>query len=62
MKTIKILNILWLSIIAIGVILLIFKIVVDSEPGAIPLFLVTLGISGFLISKFRKKSGTKTTK
>ncbi|HZW39183.1 MAG TPA: hypothetical protein VFF33_07800 [Ignavibacteriaceae bacterium] len=41
-------KILSIIIIVIGVLLLIFKIYSDSEPGAIPLLLIIIGI-GFLI-------------
>lgn len=55
MKTIKISLIVWLSIIVIGILLMIFKITVDSEPGAIPVFLVIIGTLGLLFKRLKKK-------
>lgn len=39
--------------IAIGIVLLIYMISVESEPGAIPLLLVTLGAGCYGITRFR---------
>jgi len=46
-----------LSILAIitGILLLVYMIVVEDEPGAIPLMLITLGFGGFLITRFKSR-------
>lgn len=40
-------------IIAVAIILLIYMIVVESEPGAVPLLLLVLGIGWYLITRAR---------
>jgi hypothetical protein len=42
--------------VAIGLVLMIFKIYADSEPGAIPLLLVILGVAWYLIGRLRAQS------
>lgn len=42
-----------------GVILMVGKIVVDSEPGAIPLLLVVLGIGWYITTRIRARIGQK---
>lgn len=46
-----------LSLVAIGAALMAFKIVEDSEPGAIPLLLVLLGGAWYFIRR-RKRGDT----
>ena len=43
----------------IGLVLLIYMITVESEPGALPLFLILLGVIWFVISKKRKNKLNK---
>jgi hypothetical protein len=38
----------------IGVLLMIFKIAVDSEPGAIPLLLIVVGVGWYTLKLFRR--------
>lgn len=42
-------------IIAVGLVLLVGKVYVDSEPGAIPLLLIALGIGGYSIGWIRTR-------
>jgi hypothetical protein len=44
-----------LLILALGVALMAFKIYADSEPGAIPLALVLLGIGLYLYARTRRR-------
>jgi hypothetical protein len=46
-------------IIAIGLALMVMKIYADSEPGAIPLLLVVLGVGWYVITRFRTRSHHK---
>ena len=48
-----------LTIVLIGLVLLIYMITVESEPGALPLFLILLGVIWFVISKKRKNKLNK---
>lgn len=48
LKKYKLLSVLTL---AIGIVLLIFMIIVEHEPGAIPLLLIVLGTGGYLITR-----------
>ena len=45
-----------LLILALGVALMAFKIYADSEPGAIPLLLVLIGIVLYLVARSRLRS------
>jgi c-di-AMP phosphodiesterase-like protein len=56
LKAHKILSILT---IAIGLVLMIAKIYADSEPGAIPLLLVVLGMGWYFITRVRTQSHRK---
>ena len=38
---------------AVGIILLVYMIVVEGEPGALPLFLVLTGIIWFVINRYQ---------
>lgn len=41
---------------ALGLVLMIGKIYADSEPGAIPLALILVGIGWYIVARFRFKS------
>lgn len=43
-------------IVAIGLVLMIGKMYVDSEPGAIPLLMVVLGTGWYLVARARARS------
>lgn len=43
----------------IGVVLMVFKIYADSEPGLIPILLVVFGIGWYLITRARMRSHHK---
>lgn len=43
-------------IIAVGLVLMIGKIVADSEPGAIPILLILVGIGWYFIQRVRLRS------
>ena len=43
------------AVIVIGALLMAFQIYSDSEPGAIPLFLVVSGIAWYLIARARSR-------
>lgn len=45
--------------VAIGVVLLIFMITVEDEPGGIPILLVVFGIGWYFISRSRFRSNNK---
>jgi hypothetical protein len=46
-------------IFVIGVVLMVGKIYADSEPGAIPLLLVVVGVGWYLVTRFRGRSRHK---
>lgn len=50
------LKLLSLGIIAIGLILMVFKIVSDSEPGAIPLAIILAGAVAYGVTHFSVQS------
>ena len=52
-------KILSLLTLAIGLVLMVGKIYADSEPGAIPLLLVVVGIGWYFISRVRTRSQHK---
>jgi hypothetical protein len=52
----KILKLLPATTIILGVLLLMYMIIVEDEPGAVPLLLVALGIGWHMISKARTPS------
>jgi positive regulator of sigma E activity len=58
-KKIKASSLVSILILVIGVLLMVFKIVVDSEPGAIPLLLIVIGAGWFFASKFQLRSQAK---
>lgn len=54
MKTTSVYSYLWLAVAGIGLILMIFMIITESEPGALPLLLIIIGILGYLFRRFRR--------
>ena len=48
-----------LILLSLGLLLLVYMIVVEDEPGAVPLFLVATGTIWFLIARFRLRSIAK---
>ncbi len=52
-KKLKIHSLLSILTMIIGVALLIFMIVVEDEPGAIPLLLIAAGTGWYFISRYR---------
>jgi hypothetical protein len=57
--TVNIHNLLSLVMIAHGSVLMIYMIVVEDEPGAVPLLLILLGIGWYLIPRVRTRSHPK---
>ena len=55
----KVHKILSILTIAIGLVLMIGKIYADSEPGAIPLLLLVVGMGWYFITRFRTQSHHK---
>lgn len=55
-KKLKISRLLSIITVAIGILLLTYMILVEDEPGAIPLMLITLGFGGFLVTRFKTPS------
>lgn len=56
LKKFKLHKLLSLLTIAVGFLLLIYMIVVEDEPGAIPLLLITGGTAWYLIMRARSRS------
>jgi len=42
-------------LLVIGLFLLVFKIYADSEPGALPLFLLLVGTVWLIVTRFKRK-------
>lgn len=55
-KKLKVQSLLSVLITVIGIVLLTFMIIVESEPGAIPLLLIALGTGCYFITRFRIRS------
>ncbi len=55
-KNIKAQKLLSVLITAIGIVLLVFMITVESEPGAIPLLLITFGTGWYFVTRYRIQS------
>ena len=55
-KKARVHTILSALIILIGLVLLIYMIRVESEPGALPLLLIVLGVGWWLITRARRRS------
>lgn len=53
LKTHKLLSIL---VLFLGILLLIFMITVEDEPGSIPLFLIAAGVTWYVITKRRSRN------
>lgn len=58
-KKLKVHTLLAVLTTVIGVVLLIYMIVVESEPGAIPLLLVVLGIGWYFVTRVLIRSHHK---
>ena len=56
MKKRKVNTILSVLITAIGFVLMVWKIYADSEPGAIPILLVVLGMGWYFITRIQSQS------
>ncbi len=56
MEEAKMQSLLSAIIFVIGIMLMVGKIYVDSEPGAIPLLLVAIGAGGYVITRYRNRS------
>ena len=56
LEKLKVHEILAALTIAIGFVLMLGKIYADSEPGAIPILLVVLGMGWYLITRVRARS------
>lgn len=56
--------IMWLSVFTfiVGLILMVFMIVEEQEPGALPLFLVFCGLSGMVADQMRLRKKDKNVK
>jgi hypothetical protein len=52
-KKLKTQTLLSLLILGIGILLMVFKIYADSEPGAIPLFMVLVGAAWYFIIRLK---------
>lgn len=48
----------WISILitSIGVVLMVFMVIVEDEPGALPLLLIVIGTGWYFITRSRMKS------
>lgn len=55
----KVHGLLSMLVIVIGFVLMILKIDADSEPGAIPLLLIVLGVAWHVITRVRVRSHRK---
>jgi hypothetical protein len=53
MEKLKVHTLLSLLVIAVGLVLMAYKIYADSEPGLIPLLLVVLGIGWYTVTRAR---------
>ncbi len=54
-KSLKISSVLSIITIVLGLILLVFMITVEDEPGALPLFLILVGTVWFFVNRGRIK-------
>ncbi len=52
----RIQNLLSILMIVLGIVLMIFMILVESEPGGIPILLVLIGAGWYLITRLRSRS------
>lgn len=43
----------------VGVVLMIYMIIADGEPGALPLFLIAIGMVWFTVNQFQKRKNNK---
>ncbi|HEU4883246.1 MAG TPA: hypothetical protein VFT45_13390 [Longimicrobium sp.] len=58
-RRLKMQSMLSILVIVIGILLMIFMITTEDEPGAIPLGLIVLGIGGYLVTRARIRSHHK---
>ena len=56
MKKLRVHAFLSVLILVIGLVLMAYMITVESEPGAIPILLVILGIGWYFVTRFRIRS------
>ncbi len=56
MKKREVHTILSLLIAGVGVVLLVYMITVEDEPGGVPLLLITVGVGWFVIQRVRRQS------
>lgn len=52
-KKLKIQSLLSVLLAVIGIVLMTFMIIVESEPGALPLLLILVGAGWYFITKFK---------
>jgi len=53
-KRLKYREIFFISTILLGTVLLIYMVVVEDEPGTLPLLLIIIGIVGLIINRLNK--------
>jgi hypothetical protein len=58
-RRLKIHGLLSVATFVVGVVLLVYMIVVEDEPGALPLLLVAIGIGWFVVTRLRIRSQHK---
>jgi hypothetical protein len=58
-RRLKIHGLLSVATFVVGVVLLVYMIVVEDEPGALPLLLVAVGIGWFVVTRLRVRSQQK---
>jgi hypothetical protein len=58
-KKFKTQTLISLLVIGIGILLMVFKIYADSEPGAIPLFMILAGAVWYFIIRIQLRSQSK---
>lgn len=58
-QKLKMQTMLSVLLIVIGTLLLVYMIVVESEPGAIPLILILLGVGWYFILRYKVRSQYK---
>ena len=52
-KKLKVMGRISLGVLALGIVLMAYMIIVESAPGALPLLLVAAGSGAYLISRYR---------
>lgn len=56
LKKLKIHVLLSGLITVVGIVLLVFMVTVESEPGAIPLLLIVIGIGWYFVARYKMRS------